>query len=69
VANPKDIDIAMKYGTNYPFGPIEWGEKIGFKNIVTVLDALYHHHHDERYRAAPLLRQLAIAGTFWKENE
>lgn len=66
VANPRDIDTAMKYGTNYPHGPIEWGEKIGYRNVVAVLDALYHHHHEERYRVAPLLRQLAIAGTFWK---
>lgn len=69
VASPKDIDTAMKYGTNYPHGPIEWGEQIGFNTIVTVLDALYHHHHEERYRAAPLLRQLAIAGKFWKGKE
>jgi 3-hydroxybutyryl-CoA dehydrogenase len=69
VANPKDIDIAMKYGTNYPLGPIEWGEKIGFKYIVSVLDALYDHHHDARYRVAPLLRQLSLAGTFWRNNE
>jgi 3-hydroxybutyryl-CoA dehydrogenase len=67
VANPKDIDTAMKLGTNYPYGPIEWGESIGFKNIVAVLDSLYHHHHEERYRVAPLLRQLSIAGTFWRE--
>lgn len=69
VANPKDIDTAMKLGTNYPHGPIEWGEKIGFKNIVAVLDALYKNHGEERYRVAPLLRQMAIAGTFWKEKE
>lgn len=67
VANPKDIDAAMKLGTNYPNGPIEWGEKIGFKNIVAVLDALHNNHGEERYRVAPLLRQMAIAGTFWKE--
>ena len=65
IAQPKDIDIAMKFGTNYPRGPIEWGEHIGFKNIVTVLDALYQNNAEERYRVAPLLRQLAVAGTFW----
>ncbi len=69
VANPKDVDTAMKLGTNYPHGPIEWGERIGFKYIVAVLDALYHHHHEERYRVAPLLRQLSIAGKFWKGKE
>ncbi|MBI2429315.1 MAG: 3-hydroxybutyryl-CoA dehydrogenase [Ignavibacteriales bacterium] len=66
VANPKDIDTAMKLGTNYPNGPIEWGERIGFNNIVAVLDALYKNHGEERYRVAPLLRQMAIAGKFWK---
>ncbi len=67
VASPKDIDEAMKYGTNYPHGPIAWGEIIGFANVVAVLDALYNNHHEERYRVAPLLRQMAIAGTFWKK--
>ena len=69
VANPKEIDMAMKLGTNYPHGPIEWGETIGFKNIVAVLDALFQHHHEERYKVAPLLRQLSIAGTFWREGK
>jgi 3-hydroxybutyryl-CoA dehydrogenase len=66
VATPKEIDEAMKYGTNYPRGPISWGEMIGFANVVAVLDALYHSHHEERYKVAPVLRQMAIAGTFWK---
>ena len=69
VATPKEIDEAMKHGTNYPQGPIAWGESIGFGNVVTVLDALYHHYHEERYKVAPLLRQLAIAGIFWETKE
>lgn len=69
VASPKDIDEAMKHGTNYPYGPITWGEMIGFQNIVAVLDALYNNHHEERYRVAPLLRQMAVAGIFWKTKE
>jgi 3-hydroxybutyryl-CoA dehydrogenase len=69
VATPKEIDDAMKYGTNYPHGPIAWGEMIGFANVVAVLDALYHSHHEERYKVAPVLRQMAIAGVFWKAKE
>ncbi|HAP36397.1 MAG TPA: hypothetical protein DCQ28_10805 [Bacteroidetes bacterium] len=69
VATPKEIDEAMKYGTSYPRGPISWGEMIGFANIVAVLDALYHSHHEERYKVAPVLRQMAIAGVFWKAKE
>ena len=37
VSSEKEIDIAMKLGTNYPFGPFEWGEKIGLKNIYSLL--------------------------------
>lgn len=69
VATPKEIDDAMKLGTNYPHGPIAWGELIGFANVVAVLDALYHSRHEERYKVAPLLRQMAIAGIFWKAKE
>ncbi len=68
VATPKEIDEAMKHGTNYPHGPISWGEMIGFANVVAVLDALYHSHHEERYKVAPVLRQMAIAGVFWKKE-
>jgi 3-hydroxybutyryl-CoA dehydrogenase len=31
------IDTAMKLGTNYPFGPFEWAERIGCGNLVSVL--------------------------------
>ena len=41
VATKEDIDIAMKSGTNYPYGPFEWAQKIGLSNIVTLLNKLY----------------------------
>ncbi|MFA6542657.1 MAG: 3-hydroxyacyl-CoA dehydrogenase family protein [Bacteroidota bacterium] len=69
IANPKAVDDAMKHASQYPYGPIEWGERIGFQNIASVLDALHSDHGEERYRVAPLLRQMAIAGTFWKTEE
>ena len=28
VASREDIDLSMKLGTNYPFGPFEWAEKL-----------------------------------------
>jgi 3-hydroxybutyryl-CoA dehydrogenase len=37
VSSKKEIDIAMKLGTNYPFGPFEWSEKIGLKNVYDLL--------------------------------
>jgi 3-hydroxybutyryl-CoA dehydrogenase len=53
VSTKEDIDIAMKLGTNYPFGPFEWAEKIGLQNIYTLLEKL--SAADKRYLPAPLL--------------
>ena len=33
VSNQDSIDIAMKLGTNYPKGPFEWAEAIGWQRI------------------------------------
>lgn len=40
VSTREEIDIAMKLGTNYPFGPFEWSEKIGLENIYDLLNKL-----------------------------
>ncbi len=66
VALPQDIDMAMKLGMNYPSGPIEWGEKIGFVQVCAVLEALHRDLGEERYRLCPLLKQLATTGKFWR---
>lgn len=58
IATPSDIDLAMKLGTNYPHGPIEWGEKIGFEQVGAVLKALFDETREERYKISPLLTQL-----------
>jgi len=58
-ASAGDIDIAMKLGTNYPFGPIEWSRKIGLKNVVDILDAVYKETSSERYQVCELLRDEA----------
>ena len=39
-ATKAEIDIAMKLGTGYPFGPFEWAEKIGLENIKELLNVL-----------------------------
>lgn len=56
-SNKKDIDTAMKLGTNYPYGPIEWSERIGIDIIYNVLLNMYEAYGDDRYRVTPLLRE------------
>jgi 3-hydroxybutyryl-CoA dehydrogenase len=53
VSTKTEIDIAMKLGTNYPFGPFEWAEKIGLKNICRLLVEL--SETDKRYLVSPAL--------------
>jgi 3-hydroxybutyryl-CoA dehydrogenase len=56
-ASRKDIDLAMKLGTNYPFGPFEWCEKIGVEHINNLLMAVYEDTKDERYKICELLKR------------
>lgn len=37
ISSKEEIDIAMKLGTNYPFGPFEWVELIGIDKIFSLL--------------------------------
>ncbi|MDZ4713985.1 MAG: 3-hydroxyacyl-CoA dehydrogenase family protein [Cytophagales bacterium] len=54
-ATREDIDLAMKLGTNYPWGPFEWGARIGLDNVSRLLNAVREETHDERYQVCPLL--------------
>ncbi len=62
VAEQGVIDAAMRLGTNWPAGPLEWGERIGLATVVATLDRLHAAVPDGRYRVVPLLRSLAERG-------
>jgi 3-hydroxybutyryl-CoA dehydrogenase len=56
-ATRQDIDLAMKLGTNYPYGPFEWCERIGIRHVYELLQAMYDDTRDERYKVCPLLKK------------
>lgn len=58
VSTKDEIDIAMKLGTNYPYGPFEWSEKIGLRNIYELLSAL--GKTNRRYEPAAQLKKEAL---------
>jgi 3-hydroxybutyryl-CoA dehydrogenase len=62
VATAEEIDVAMRLGVNYPQGPLKWADQIGLDEVLAVLEGLQRETGDDRYRAAPLLKNLVIAG-------
>lgn len=55
VSTKEEVDTAMKLGTNYPYGPFEWGATIGLKNVVELLTILAQTN--SRYQPSALLQK------------
>ena len=62
VAEADEIDIAMRLGVNYPVGPLRWADQIGLDEVLAVLEGLQRETGDDRYRPAPLIKKLVMAG-------
>jgi 3-hydroxybutyryl-CoA dehydrogenase len=61
ISTRAEIDTAMKLGTNYPYGPFEWSEKIGLQRIHDLLVVL--GGQDARYAIAPALQEACVSNT------
>lgn len=68
VASPEDIDLAMKLGTRYPFGPLEWADLIGLDTVLGIMNGLFNEWGEDRYRPAPLLRRMVAAGRLGRKS-
>jgi 3-hydroxybutyryl-CoA dehydrogenase len=62
VASEDDVDTAMRLGVNYPRGPIEWGDRLGWGWVTDMLDALAAAEDPRRYRVSDGLRERADHG-------
>ena len=63
IANSADIDRAMKLGTSYPHGPLEWANQLGLDVVLATLQALFEEFGEDRYRPSPLLKRMVLAAT------
>jgi 3-hydroxybutyryl-CoA dehydrogenase len=62
IASPADIDVAVRLGLGYPIGPFEWGDRLGAKRVLEILNGLYTVFGDQRYRPSPwLLRRARLS--------
>jgi 3-hydroxybutyryl-CoA dehydrogenase len=62
VASPADIDRAVNLGLGYPKGPLAFGDALGARNILAILEAMVDFYGDPRYRASPWLKRRALLG-------
>jgi 3-hydroxybutyryl-CoA dehydrogenase len=60
VGSAEDVDTGLTLGLNHPRGPVAWDDQIGLDNVLATIDGLFEERHEERYRAAPLLRSSSI---------
>lgn len=61
-ASPADLNRAMRLGTGYPLGPLEWAEQIWLKPVLRALEGLHAELGEDRYRPHPLLRRMVAVG-------
>lgn len=61
IASEADINAAMKYGVNYPHGPFEWAQMLGYDTVLNTLNNLQRIYGEERYRASMYLVKKAVA--------
>ena len=62
VAQPADIDLAVRMGLAYPNGPLAWGDKLGGAAVLTILERMHACYADPRYRPSPWLKRRARLG-------
>lgn len=68
VAEAKDIDVAMKLGTNQPMGPLELADFIGLDTCLAIMNVLHEGLGDTKYRPCPLLKKYVLAGRMGKKS-
>ena len=56
VCSAKDVDLAMRYGVNYPKGLLAFAAQLGWSHVAQTLENLQQWFGDDRYRLSPYIR-------------
>jgi 3-hydroxybutyryl-CoA dehydrogenase len=60
VADEAGIDTALRFGANYPFGPFNWVDRVGRRNVVAFLAELAVATGEAMYAPAQYLRHTSL---------
>ena len=69
IADPCDINKAVKLGLGYPMGSLEFGDSVGPARILDILEKMYDFYKDQRYRPSPWLKRRAMLGVSLSTEE
>ena len=62
VAEPEDIDKAIKLGLNWPMGPLQLLDYVGLDTTFNITQVFMNEFQDSKFRPSPLLREMVRAG-------
>jgi 3-hydroxybutyryl-CoA dehydrogenase len=68
VAEPDDIDKAIKLGLNWPMGPLTLLDYVGLDTTFSITQVFMNEFQDSKYRASPLLREMVRAGMLGRKS-
>ena len=68
VADPEDVDKAVKLGLNWPMGPLQLLDYVGLDTTLNITQVFMDEFQDGKYRASPLLREMVRAGMLGRKS-
>jgi 3-hydroxybutyryl-CoA dehydrogenase len=68
IADPEDIDKAIRLGLSWPIGPLRLLDYVGLDTTLNITRVFMDEFQDPKYRASPLLRQMVRAGLLGRKS-
>ena len=68
VADPEEIDKAVKLGLNWPMGPLQLLDYVGLDTTFNITQVFMEEFQDSKFRPSPLLREMVRAGLLGRKS-
>ena len=68
VADPEDVDKAVKLGLNWPMGPLQLLDYVGLDTTLNITQVFMEEFQDSKYRPSPLLKEMVRAGMLGRKS-
>ncbi|MDG6900679.1 MAG: 3-hydroxyacyl-CoA dehydrogenase family protein [Nitrososphaerota archaeon] len=68
VADPEDVDKAVKLGLNWPMGPLQLLDYVGLDTTLNITQVFMNEFQDPKFRPSPLLREMVRAGMLGRKS-